>query len=137
MLHAPFERRPDTSGGKGQAVSNQAIFRGFQIVAGGVQRAFQTGGNDQGGTLFTCLFKGRVVVHARLKKVLEAWGKCYDLYFDALTVKDEADYFREMLDRALRRVVPEGEHFDPFEQRYEWLPRILYGEKGKKGGVSR
>jgi hypothetical protein len=75
--------------------------------------------------------------YARLKKVLEAWGKCYDLYFDALTVKDEADYFREMLDRALRRVVPEGEHFDPFEQRYEWLPRILYGEKGKKGGVSR
>lgn len=70
--------------------------------------------------------------YARLKKVLEAWGKCYDLYFDALTVKDEADYHREMLDRTLRRIVPEGEHFDPFESRYEWLPKILYGEK--KGG---
>ena len=74
--------------------------------------------------------------YARLKKVLEAWGKCYDLYFDALTVKDEADYYREMLDRSLRRIVPEGEPFDPFESRYEWLPQILYGEKGTKGGGS-
>ena len=75
--------------------------------------------------------------YARLKKVLEAWGKCYDLYFDALTVKDEADYFRQKMDDTLRRVVPEGEEFFPFEQRYEWLPLITYGEAGKKGGGKR
>ena len=53
--------------------------------------------------------------YARLKKVLDAWGAKYDLYFDALTLKDEADYFRQKMDDALRRIVPEGEEFFPFE----------------------
>lgn len=75
--------------------------------------------------------------YARLKKILDAWGAKYDLYFDALTVKDEADYYREMMDRALRHIVPEGEPFFPFEQRYEWLPVITYGEVGKKEGGKR
>lgn len=70
--------------------------------------------------------------YARLKKVLDAWGKCYDKYFDALTLKDEADYYREKMDEALRRIIPKGEVFVPFEKRYDWLPEILYG--GKKGG---
>lgn len=73
--------------------------------------------------------------YARLKKVLDAWGKCYDQYFDALTLKPEADYFREKMDEALRRIIPKGEVFVPFESRYDWLPEILYGEK--KGGGGR
>ena len=32
--------------------------------------------------------------YKRLKKILDAWGKKYDLYFDALTKKAEADYAR-------------------------------------------
>ena len=52
--------------------------------------------------------------YARLKKILDAWGAKYDLYFDALTLKDEADYFRQKMDDALRRIVPEGEDFFPF-----------------------
>lgn len=61
--------------------------------------------------------------YARLKKVLDAWGAKYDLYFDALTLKDEADYFRQKM--------------DDFEERYQWLPLITYGEAGKKGGGKR
>ena len=55
--------------------------------------------------------------YARLKKILDAWGAKYDLYFDAL-----------------RRIVPEGEPFFTFEERYQWLPLITYGEAGKKKG---
>lgn len=73
--------------------------------------------------------------YARLKKVLEAWGANYDKFFDAMTLKPEADYAREKMDRALRSIVPEGEPFDPFEARYEWLPQITY--EGKKGGGRR
>ena len=43
--------------------------------------------------------------YARLKKILDAWGAKYDLYFDALTLKDEADYFRQKMDDTLRRIV--------------------------------
>ena len=68
------------------------------------------------------------------KEILDAWGAKYDLYFDALTLKDEADYFRQKMDDALRRIVPEGEDFFPFEERYQWLPLITYGEAGKKKG---
>ena len=33
--------------------------------------------------------------YARLKKILDAWGAKYDLYFEALTLADEADYYRQ------------------------------------------
>lgn len=72
--------------------------------------------------------------YARLKKVLDAWGAYYDKFFDAMTLNPEADYARQKMDDALRRIVPEGEPFFPFEQRYEWLPEITYGEKGRKVG---
>lgn len=72
--------------------------------------------------------------YARLKKILDAWGAKYDLYFEALTLADEADYYRQKMDDALRRIVPEGEEFFPFEERYQWLPLITYGEAGKKKG---
>jgi len=67
--------------------------------------------------------------YARLKKVLEAWGRYYDKFFDALTLNPEADYAREKMDEALKRICGSTGDFVPFEQRYEWLPKIEYGKK--------
>lgn len=71
--------------------------------------------------------------YARIKKILAAWGAKYDLFFDALTTKDEADYYRQKMDDSIRQIVPKGEPFFPFEERYEWLPLITYGRTKKKG----
>lgn len=67
--------------------------------------------------------------YARLKKVLDAWGKNYDKYFDALTKNPEADYAREKIDAAMKRICGNSGDFIPFEQRYDWLPDITYGKK--------
>ena len=67
--------------------------------------------------------------YKRLKKVLEAWGKCYDKYFDALTKNPEADYAREKMDRLMKQICGDSGDFVPFEERYEWLPEITYGQK--------
>nr|WP_326203731.1 hypothetical protein [uncultured Oscillibacter sp.] len=67
--------------------------------------------------------------YARLKKVLDAWGKCYDQFFDALTKNDEADYARVKMDEAMKRICGETGDFFPFEERYQWLPEIRYGDK--------
>lgn len=65
----------------------------------------------------------------RLKKVLAAWGKCYDKYFDALTKNSEADYAREKMDAAMKRICGKSGDFIPFEKRYDWLPEISYDKK--------
>lgn len=67
--------------------------------------------------------------YARLKKVLDAWGRYYDLFFDALTNSDEADYAREKMDVVMKRICGETGDFFPFEERYQWLPEIRYGDK--------
>ena len=67
--------------------------------------------------------------YKRLKKVLEAWGKCYDRYFDALTKNPEADYAREKMDRLMQQICGDSGDFVPFEELYEWLPEITYGTK--------
>ena len=67
--------------------------------------------------------------YKRLKKVLEAWGKCYDKYFDALTKNPEADYAREKMDRLMKQICGDSGDFVPCEERYEWLPEITYGQK--------
>lgn len=67
--------------------------------------------------------------YKRLKKVLEAWGKCYDKYFDALTKNPEADYAREKMDRLMKQICGDSGDFVPFEERYERLPEITYGQK--------
>ena len=67
--------------------------------------------------------------YKRLKKVLEAWGKCYDKYFDALTKNPEADYAREKMDRLMKQICGDSGDFVPFEERYEWLPEITYGQQ--------
>lgn len=67
--------------------------------------------------------------YKRLKKVLEACGKCYDRYFDALTKNPEADYAREKMDRLMKQICGDSGDFVPFEERYEWLPEITYGQK--------
>lgn len=70
--------------------------------------------------------------YSRIKKVLDAWGKKYDLYFDALTLNPEADYMREKMDEAMKRICGDTDDFFPFEQRYDWLPEITYGKDGGK-----
>lgn len=67
--------------------------------------------------------------YKRLKKVLDAWGKCYDKFFDALTKNDEADYARAKMDQAMQRICEGSGDFIPFEKRYDWLPEITYGKK--------
>lgn len=65
---------------------------------------------------------------ARIRKILDAWGKKYDEYFDALTLNPEADYCRERMDRQIEAICKSGD-FVPFEKRYDWLPEITYGIK--------
>ena len=67
--------------------------------------------------------------HAPLKKVLEAWGRYYDKFFDALTLSPEADYARAKMDEVLKRICGDSGDFIPFEERYDWLPEIRYGHK--------
>lgn len=67
--------------------------------------------------------------YARLKKVLEAWGRYYDKFFDALTLNPEADYARAKMDEAMKRICGDTGDFVPFEKRYDWLPEIRYGHK--------
>lgn len=62
---------------------------------------------------------------ARIRKILDAWGKNYDDYFDALTKSAEADYYQHKLDEKLKMICKSG-NFAPFEKRYEWLPEIRY-----------
>lgn len=75
-------------------------------------------------------FMGKDVFgYKRLKKVLDAWGRYYDQFFDALAKNPEADYAREKMDAAMKSIVGTNGDFIPFEQRYEWLPKITYGKK--------
>lgn len=67
--------------------------------------------------------------HKRLKKVLEAWGRCYDVYFDALTNRPEADYVRQRMDDAMKKICGKSGDFVPFEKRYNWMPKITYEAK--------
>lgn len=66
--------------------------------------------------------------YKRIEKVVTAALEKYDLYFDALTAKEEADYCREKIDIAMRKVIPEDK-FTPFQERYDWLPKITYGRR--------
>ena len=65
---------------------------------------------------------------ARIRRILDGWGKKYDYYFDALTKGDEADYYRQKLDDKIKAICKSGD-FVPFEQRYDWLPEIRYENK--------
>ena len=61
----------------------------------------------------------------RIQIFLEAWGNVYDQYFDALKEVPETDYYREMLDKRLKMLYA-VEHFEPFEERYQFLPEMKY-----------
>lgn len=61
----------------------------------------------------------------RIEKVVLAWGKVYDEFHGALEKGDEADFFQEVLDRRLKRVLGEKD-FHPFRERYEWLKQQVY-----------
>lgn len=64
----------------------------------------------------------------RIRKFLEIWGKIYDDYFDSLRKTSETDYFRSKLDEHLKPLCKQ-EEFIPFEDRYEFLPDIVYDKR--------
>ena len=55
----------------------------------------------------------------RLKRIVDAWGKAYDQYHQALEKSPEADYWQTKLDQALEAIL--GDELLPFEQRYDWV----------------
>ena len=61
----------------------------------------------------------------RIQRFLDVWGKQYDLYFDSLRQEPETDYWREKMDSVLKPLFDDG-LFEPFEQRYEFLPEVNY-----------
>lgn len=65
--------------------------------------------------------------YVRLKKVLDAWGKCYDQFFDALTKNDEADYARVKMVAGdqIWRQVKQGPHREHFPALWRALPFVL------------
>lgn len=73
--------------------------------------------------------------YGRIKKILEAQGRYYDTFFEALTKSDEADYCREKIDETIKRICGK-EEFVPFLERYEWLKEVEY-RKGEYGKVNK
>lgn len=63
----------------------------------------------------------------RLKKIVNAWGKVYDKYHEALEATKESDCYQEALDRALRAIM--GDELVPFGERYEWVAQPRYDKK--------
>lgn len=65
----------------------------------------------------------------RIKKLTDAWGKCYTMYHDALDGGPEADYWQEKLDSALRDVMKDRQELIPFRDRYPEIKEITYGKR--------
>lgn len=61
----------------------------------------------------------------RIREFLTEWGRVYDEFFDALRETPETDYFRAKLDAIIEPLCTE-KPFQPFEQRYEFLPQVKY-----------
>lgn len=55
----------------------------------------------------------------RLQRIVAAIQAEYDHWGEALTTRNEADYYRVKLDAQLRAIL--GDDLIPFEERYPWL----------------
>lgn len=64
--------------------------------------------------------------YERLKKVAEGWSRYMDQFHPALTGSPDADYLQIKLDEGIRRIMRGSEDFLPFEQRYNWIPKVEY-----------
>lgn len=73
-----------------------------------------------------------VLGYTRLMKVLRGVGKYYDLFFDALTDAEDADYLRHKMDEKMKAIVKNKGKFFPFEERYDYVVEVITGRK-KKG----
>lgn len=60
----------------------------------------------------------------RIRRFLDEWGKVYDEFFDSLRQEPETDYYRTKMDEQIKMF--SKEEFEPFEQRYEFLPEVKY-----------
>lgn len=68
----------------------------------------------------------------RLKKVLAGVGKYYDMFFEALTGGEEADYVRAKMDERMKQIVKDKGPFIPFEKRYDYILDVATQQRGKK-----
>ena len=64
--------------------------------------------------------------YERLKKVAEGWSRYMDQFHPALTGSPDADYLQIKLDEGIRRIMRGSKDFLPFEQRYNWIPKVEY-----------
>lgn len=65
----------------------------------------------------------------RLVKVCEGVLKNCQTYQIALTKHENADYARSKLDQEMVRIAKDPDRVTPFEQRYPWIYKIVYGKK--------
>lgn len=65
----------------------------------------------------------------RIRRIVDGVQEYYNLYKNALIAGPEADYYREKIDEALKRIIKDKEEFQDFEKRYVWIKKIKY----KKG----
>lgn len=72
-----------------------------------------------------------VLGYSRLMKVLQGVGKYYDLFFDALTDAEDADYLRHKMDEKMKGIVKAKGKFFPFEERYDYVVEVITGKKRK------
>ncbi len=70
-----------------------------------------------------------VLGYTRLMKVLRGVGKYYDLFFDALTDAEDADYLRHKMDEKMKAIVKNKGKFFPFEERYDYVVEVITGRK--------
>lgn len=58
--------------------------------------------------------------YERIKRLSDAWGACYDKYFEALMNRMESDVWQVRLDRALASFLDGHQDLIPFEKRYPY-----------------
>lgn len=68
-----------------------------------------------------------VLGEQRLARVNAAVQRYFEQFHPALSERDGADYYREMLDVRLKKVFPTM--FYPFEVRYKWVREIKTGRR--------
>lgn len=65
----------------------------------------------------------------RLMVVCNGVLKKCDQYKNALTKHEDADYLRDTMDKEMLRIAKHPSRVIPFETRYPWIYKIIYGKK--------
>ena len=59
--------------------------------------------------------------YERIKRFSDAWGDCYNEYFEALMNRMESDVWQVRLDRALDAILAGHQELIPFKERYPYV----------------